>query len=51
MSRDEKSFLCLSMTTFRGGFPGIGTKGSMTYENKKKRQKGKVLSILGGYLL
>lgn len=32
MSSEAKSFLCLSITTFLGGFPGIGTKGSITLE-------------------
>lgn len=33
MSREAKSFLCLSMTTLRGGLPGIGLNGSMTCAN------------------
>lgn len=32
MLREAKSLRYLSTTTFRGGFAGIGTKGSMTYE-------------------
>jgi len=30
MLREAKSLRYLSMTTFRGGLPGMGTKGSMT---------------------
>ena len=29
--KEAKSFLCLSITTYLGGFPGIGMNGSITY--------------------
>ena len=46
MSREAKSLRCLSMTTLRGGFPGIGSNGSITYT-----QNGRVnsqISIMAG---
>ena len=47
MSREAKSFLCLSMTTLRGGLPGIGLKGSITYAQKVLTVKLAARAYLG----